>query len=76
MMQYLVPDWLNILLKSYSTQIASLGVVAQLVLDYGFSITLPWWVNALLFGAVVVGRLVPQEAVSGKKEEPDYGAGI
>jgi hypothetical protein len=76
MLKYVVPDWLNVLLKSYATQIATIGIIAQVILDYGLSITLPWYVNVGLFAAVIVGRVIPQEAISGKKDEPDVPLGI
>ena len=76
MIKYIVPNWLDVLLKAYSAQIASAGIIAQFILEFGFSISLPWWANIALLGAVLVGRLIPQESVTSPAKEPDYGAGV
>ena len=71
MLKYVVPDWLNVLLRSYTTQIAGFGIIAQFILDFGFSITMPWWVNVGLYAAVIVGRLLPQEVITPTKKPED-----
>lgn len=70
----LIPDWRAVLRQSYTTRIALLGALAEVVLDYGVGVDLPWWVNAGLLLLIVLGRLVKQPALSGPDKEPDYGS--
>lgn len=60
------------ILQAHSTQIALLGGMAELGLQYFVGSGLPWYLIAGLFGLVLVGRVIKQPSISGA-ESPDAG---
>lgn len=65
----------TILTKSYTAWAAYIGIIAQLILEYGFSSGLPTWGVYLAFGLVLLARIIKQKSVSGEAT-PDEGVEV
>lgn len=58
-----------VLTRSYVAWIVYLGLAAQLVFEFGLSSSLPPWVTVLLLIAILLGRTLKQETISGPTDK-------
>lgn len=57
---FLVANWKDLATKSLTHWFVYIGMAAELLLNYGMGIELPWWAHLTLLVFIGGGRLINQ----------------